>query len=197
MTISAKKNRTKARKELALSREQWVEEATRALADGGLAAVNVEALARRLGVTKGSFYWHFPNRDALLEAVLQRWEAGVATMREELFALPDPAARLRAFFERPLSQGADERQMRLEVSIASAAPHDRTVAAALQRVTQQRIEAFVEIYRALGLPAKEARAWAFFAFSTATGLFQAARVARPRKDARRFLSRILDRVLPR
>ena len=40
----------------------------------GLAAVAVEPLAARLGATKGSFYWHFRNRDAMLEAALQRWE---------------------------------------------------------------------------------------------------------------------------
>ena len=44
------------------------------IAEKGIRAVAVESLARDMGVTKGSFYWHFPNRDALLEQSLLRWE---------------------------------------------------------------------------------------------------------------------------
>jgi AcrR family transcriptional regulator len=47
------------------SREDWIRAAGRRLAQGGAAAVAVEALARDLGVTKGSFYWHFRDRAAL------------------------------------------------------------------------------------------------------------------------------------
>jgi AcrR family transcriptional regulator len=57
-----------------LSASDWTAAALDALAAGGLAAVAVEPLATRLGTTKGSFYWHFTNRDALLRAVLERWE---------------------------------------------------------------------------------------------------------------------------
>src|SRR3546814_1862651 len=57
-----------------LTADCWAEAALDAIAGGGLDAVAVEPLARRLGVTKGSFYWHFANRDALLRAALQRWE---------------------------------------------------------------------------------------------------------------------------
>lgn len=57
----------------ALTPEDWIRAGTEALAEGGLAAVRVEALARRLGVTKGSFYWHFANRKALIEGILESW----------------------------------------------------------------------------------------------------------------------------
>jgi AcrR family transcriptional regulator len=55
-------------------REAWVEAGLRALAEGGVHAVRVEALAKALGVTKGSFYGHFADRGALLAAVLDTWE---------------------------------------------------------------------------------------------------------------------------
>src|SRR5215472_17282845 len=55
-------------------RGRWVEEGLQALADGGPAAVRVEALAKKLGVTKGGFYGYFADRDALLEAMLVAWE---------------------------------------------------------------------------------------------------------------------------
>jgi AcrR family transcriptional regulator len=55
-------------------RSAWTEAGLRALAGGGPDAVRVEALARALGVTKGSFYWHFDNRHALLDDILDAWE---------------------------------------------------------------------------------------------------------------------------
>ena len=79
-----------------LSAEDWALAALDVIAEQGLAAVAVEPLARRLGVTKGSFYWHFPSREALLVAALERWEQ---VEQEEVFgqleAIPDPAQRLR------------------------------------------------------------------------------------------------------
>src|SRR5689334_11922394 len=57
-----------------LTAEDWADAALDALATGGLEAVAVEALARRLKVTKGSFYWHFGNRDELIKAALEAWE---------------------------------------------------------------------------------------------------------------------------
>ncbi|MFP5354956.1 MAG: TetR family transcriptional regulator [Gemmatimonadota bacterium] len=56
-----------------VSRDQWLEAAVAALAEGGVAAVRVEVLAARLGVTKGSFHWHFRDRAALLEGLLALW----------------------------------------------------------------------------------------------------------------------------
>ena len=58
-----------------LSADDWALGALDVIAEQGLAAVAVEPLARRLGVTKGSFYWHFPSREALLVAALDLWEA--------------------------------------------------------------------------------------------------------------------------
>lgn len=58
-----------------LHREDWLLAARRVLLREGPAGVRVERLARELGVTKGSYYWHFRNRQALLEALLAEWEA--------------------------------------------------------------------------------------------------------------------------
>src|SRR5215204_102244 len=52
----------------------WIDQGLRALAAGGPGAVRIEPLARALGVTKGGFYWHFDDRRALLEEILERWE---------------------------------------------------------------------------------------------------------------------------
>src|ERR671918_1162056 len=55
-------------------RTSWIEEGLRALGAGGPDSVRVELLAQALGVTKGGFYWHFEDRRALLEEMLDAWE---------------------------------------------------------------------------------------------------------------------------
>ncbi len=57
-----------------LSISEWLRAARSALLNRGLGSVSIERLARELGVTKGSFYWHFKDRAALLEALLKEWE---------------------------------------------------------------------------------------------------------------------------
>jgi AcrR family transcriptional regulator len=56
------------------SKDDWLNAARLALLRGGIGAVRVETLAQQLGVTKGSFYWHFANRSALTDALLSEWE---------------------------------------------------------------------------------------------------------------------------
>src|SRR5687768_15861387 len=83
-----------------LTPHDWARAALEAMAEGGLAAVAVEPLAVRLGATKGSFYWHFRDRAALVDAALLLWEiedteAVIAALDE----LPDPMERMRTLFE--------------------------------------------------------------------------------------------------
>ena len=89
-----------------LSADDWAVAALGALAGGGLSAVAVEPLAARLGATKGSFYWHFAGREALVAATLERWER---TATEDVIAAigvePDLAARLRLLMSHALDGG--------------------------------------------------------------------------------------------
>lgn len=57
-----------------LSREHWIEVARRTLVRGGVAAIKVDQLARKLRVTRGSFYWHFKDRNDLLRSLLLSWK---------------------------------------------------------------------------------------------------------------------------
>ena len=96
MTEAAIRNERNAR----LSAEDWAQAALDQIAEQGVASVAVEPLARRLGVTKGSFYWHFPSREALLVAALERWEkVEQETVFGSLEPIPDPRERLRELFQ--------------------------------------------------------------------------------------------------
>src|SRR5437660_5551983 len=79
-----------------LTPDDWAEAALAAIARGGVDAVAVETVAAELGATKGSFYWHFKNRDALIQAALDLWEQrGTEAVIEEFEREPDPATRLK------------------------------------------------------------------------------------------------------
>jgi AcrR family transcriptional regulator len=150
-----------------LTRDDWIAAALAAIADGGLAAVGVEPLAARLGATKGSFYWHFENRDALLEAAIGRWEKETTT---------DVAAEIATGRDAPASQFR-----RLVVSVIERAELDRVgpallasaahpaVAPALERVTTARLDLIATVLRRLGFPAAQAHRRALLAYSAYLG----------------------------
>jgi len=150
-----------------LTRDDWIAAALGAMADGGLAAVAVEPLAARLGATKGSFYWHFENRDALLEAAIGRWEKDTTTdVVAEISAASDaPASQFRR-----LVTGVIERaeQDRVGPALLASAAHP-AVAPALQRVTAARLNLIATVFGRLGFPQAEARRRALLAYSAYLG----------------------------
>ena len=90
---------------MALSREDWTTAALDALAEVGLSAVAIDPLARRLGATKGFFYWHFTSRDELIAATLELWERrDTLDLVAALEAIPDPQERLVALARRPTAR---------------------------------------------------------------------------------------------
>src|SRR5207247_8518187 len=76
----------------------WEEAALRAVAASGLDALSIPDLARSLGLTKGSFYWHFDSLKALVDAALKRWEAMDGEALDEVRPIEAPRARLEALF---------------------------------------------------------------------------------------------------
>ena len=115
---------------------EWVTVAATALATGGPDAVRIEALARSLGVTKGGFYWHFADRKALLDAVLDHWES---SSLDEVIALvetegDDPRARLRRLFA--LASSSELR--RLDLAVRIWAREDEALARRLHAVDEGR-----------------------------------------------------------
>jgi len=149
-----------------LTAEDWAEAALDAMAAGGLDAVAVEPLARRLNVTKGSFYWHFPNREALLRAALALWERretlDVVTGLEDE---PDPQERIFKVFRRANSS---YKAGRLYLALA-AASDDPLVGEVVRRASAQRLAYLEECYRALGMSDADAQLWSTFAYATFIG----------------------------
>ena len=148
------------------TREDWTRAALRAMAEGGISAVRVDALARHLGVTRGSFYWHFTDRNELLKTALEHWEREfTAQVIEELAGIDDPAERLERLIR---SAFGDELVPGLQPAIMADA--DRPVVMpVLRRVTAQRIDFIAVIYRDLGLAPADARRRAVLAYAAYLG----------------------------
>ena len=181
-----------------LTAEAWADAALDAMASGGLDAVAVEPLARRLNVTKGSFYWHFPNRDALLKAALDRWERHeTVDIIEGLEDEPDPYARIVNLFKRA---NASYQSGRLYLALA-AATDDVRVNEVVQRVSARRLAYLEKCYRALGMDASEAPLWATFAYATFIGNQQVHRDTPAKFPAgpkfREYFKLMLKTLIPR
>jgi AcrR family transcriptional regulator len=192
--------RESTRPKARLGRDDWIRAALDAIAAGGLAAVAVEPLARSLGVTKGSFYAHFSNRDELIEAALKAWEHSHAEEQVEQFrAIDDPAERLAAVLRvaTEFSQsGAPSVHGRLMGELG-----DPRVRSAVSRVNAARLDRLSETYRELGVTERTARDRARIAYATYLGLLQMAREApgnRMKKpELERFLAELRQLLIDR
>jgi AcrR family transcriptional regulator len=158
-----------------LTRDDWTSAALRAVAEGGLAALAIEPLAVRLGATKGSAYWHFPSRDALLEATLERWEREHTEAVIELVeaAGPEPVDRLRRLLAAGLTA---EHPAQVELALLSSTD-DPLVATAVKRVTERRLRFLASLFGELGFTPAQARRRALLACSIYLGQAQLVRSA--------------------
>lgn len=194
-----------------LTRQDWILAALEAMAARGLSGIAVEPLAKQLGATKGSFYWHFRDRADLVTSALESWEkASTDAIIEALRPQADGRARLRQllealFLDRPLHggaapQGGEVGSRHFDISIALNAEHEsETVAEVVARVTDRRV-AYVagELVR-LGIPEEEARHRSLLAYTAYLGhaaLSRSAPRTIPEGDAgERFVDSVLNLLL--
>ncbi|WP_199487870.1 TetR/AcrR family transcriptional regulator [Actinomadura spongiicola] len=149
-------------------RDRWVEEGLRALAEGGPDAVRVEALAKRLGVTKGGFYGYFADREALLEAMLDAWEREstddvIDRARRET---DDPKAMARLAGALTFS---GDRLLPIDLAVRDWARRDEAVAERLRRVDNRRMDLLREVIGGLCADPDEVEARSLLAFCAAIG----------------------------
>ncbi|HEX9518558.1 MAG TPA: TetR/AcrR family transcriptional regulator [Streptosporangiaceae bacterium] len=134
-------------RERRLSPDDWARAALGAIARGGVGAVAVETVAAELGATKGSFYWHFKNRDALIQTALDRWEhVGTEAVIGELEREPDPVRRLKKVLAAAFKLGPADRA---EIALLANPDHPAAVRA-VRRVAERRITYISQQLEALG-----------------------------------------------
>ena len=150
----------------ALERKHWISAGIQTLASQGVAAVRIELLAKDLQVTKGSFYWHFADRQELLNAVLAEWRRSTLTaVVESIWGKPaDAYQKLDRLWRICFSGRIDNPGGPLEAALRQWSIADPKVADLIAEVDSERI-AFVErIYRELPVDDPAGHARLFYAF---------------------------------
>ncbi len=147
-----------------LTRENWIDFALQRLTEEGIDKVTITGLARELSVTKGSFYWHFKDRDDLLQAMLTRWEqTGSKLVFGEVERVGgDAVRRLKHLSDIVIRRYGD--QLNLELALRDWGRKDLKIANILRQEDEKRIDyisgLFVEIYG--DVKVAEAKAWLLF-----------------------------------
>jgi AcrR family transcriptional regulator len=151
-----------------LSAKDWLDQGLRTLATRGFTALKAEPLAKAMGVSRGSFYWHFADIGAFRSAILKHWrEVAAEQIIANLEAASDHDDPLRLLLRQAF--GA---RLSLEKAVRTWATVDPAARAAVQAIDRRRLD-YVErlLRRASGLSPGTARAraqilyWAFLGFA--------------------------------
>jgi AcrR family transcriptional regulator len=174
-------------------RRSWIEEGLRALAGGGPDAVRIEPMAQALGVTRGGFYWHFDDRRALLEEILDAWER---TSVDEVIERVereggDAGARLRRLSA--LAASSDE-PLLIDLAVRDWARREQPVADRLRRVDNRRMDYVRSLFGAF-CPDEadvEARCLVFYSLWIGNHFIAADHGSRTRADVLKLALRQLE-----
>ena len=136
-----------------VSKEQWLAKALEALESSGIEAVKIERLAKGLGISRSGFYWHFKNRQDLLENLLDFWISeytGAVTDNPDVSKL-DPKKRLYATME----MIRDKRLTKYDLAMTSWAKLDSQVYKVVKKVVKMRLDYLRVIFAELGFEGDE------------------------------------------
>lgn len=142
-----------------LTPEHWIEAATNLLVDGGVDLVRVDVLAKQMGVTRGSFYWHFKDRGELLQRVLQAWRDAATEQVTRRFsdAAADPSELIHDILSLPFRGRSALRAARIELAIRDWARRDPMARQAVDQADATRVSYIAQCFSALGFSIPEAR----------------------------------------
>ncbi len=148
MAVRSKKKR--------LSRDDWMRAALETMSARGVQEVKISVLATELGVTTGSFYWHFEGRQDLLDSLLEWWEsemtdAAIAAAQE--FAGP-PEERIRFL----MRQVMGDKLARYDIAVCHWALSDRRASRTYRRALKKRLEFAAWMFSQAGFSEEQARA---------------------------------------
>lgn len=181
-----------------LSREDWLDAAFAAVVEGGFDQARVLVLADRLGVTRGSFYWHFTDHAAMIRALLERWHGHENATNARLMAIesPDPADDLARLLEAALAHaGTDLENMRFELALRGLGRRDAEVAALLAEVDRQRMNLFEHKFMRLTADAQTAGDLAALFYLAIVGSYQALSRPNSPSSTKAYLMGVIKRYV--
>ncbi|QQN64453.1 TetR/AcrR family transcriptional regulator [Bradyrhizobium diazoefficiens] len=148
-----------------LSADDWISQGIKALTKNGFTALKADPLAKAIGVSRGSFYWHFADLGAFHAAVLKRWREIAA---EEIIAgiEADSNEPLKTLLRRTFGARLD-----LERAVRNWAAFDPAAQAAVRAIDRRRLDYIEALLARRGLSAATAQAraqilyWTFLGFA--------------------------------
>ena len=146
------------KKKTNLTRDDWLEVALESMLEGGVDVVKVLPLSKKLKVTRGSFYWHFKDRDELLASMLDFWEREmVLTVINRVGAFVSTGGHngKEALYELMrviTSEGLD----RHDHAVRAWALYDDKAAAVLKRVDKKRLDFIKKLFLQSGFTDEQA-----------------------------------------
>jgi AcrR family transcriptional regulator len=150
-----------------LSTQDWLDLGLKTLATQGFSALKAEPLAKAMGVSRGSFYWHFADIGAFHAAILKAWrEVAAEAIIAQVEAAPADDDHLTVLLQRVFSE-----KLSLERAVRSWAAFDAAARAAVQAIDRRRLEYVGSLIRARGVADEIAQAraqilyWAFLGYA--------------------------------
>jgi AcrR family transcriptional regulator len=181
-----------------LTPKDWVDAATELLVRKSVDAVNVDALAKTLGVTRGSFYWHFADREALLTEMLERWRDDATQQVIDRFEREGvtPRELISELLSLPFHGQSASRASAIELAIRAWARRDDLARHAVDSVDAQRLSYIAQCFSALNFDLAEARARAFllYSYELAESLIASHGATGAREQRREQVERLLLQV---
>lgn len=148
-------------------RSTWIDAGLRALAAGGPDGVRIELLAQELGVTRGGFYWHFEDRGAFLDEMLDTWERRSTDEARERVESKGGDARDKVWRAGMLTFSRE--LLPIDLAVRDWARRDRSVAKRLRRVDNRRMEYLRSLISTFCPDADDVEARSTLAFALAIG----------------------------
>ncbi|MDP3540338.1 MAG: TetR/AcrR family transcriptional regulator [Azonexus sp.] len=154
-----------------LDPERWIEAAIEVLARDGVSGLRVELLAKRCGVTKGSFYWHFKDRQALIDAVLEFWKEGrIRDIEKTTAVLPGKERDQLHYLIEVYGASRNRKGMAIELAVRDWARHDAQAAAIVESVDLYRLECTQKLFVTAGMSDAEAKSRSLLLYACVFGL---------------------------
>jgi len=137
-----------------LAREDWLLQGIETLRGGGIDEVRVEPMARKLGVTKGSFYWHFKDRGEFLDGLLEYWETEMTDKIRGHVAHAEgqPQRQLLALLEHIVNEEIN----RYDAAVRAWALYDERAAKVVRRVDERRLAYVRQLFLDMGFSPEQA-----------------------------------------
>jgi len=170
--------------------DDWLRAAQNRLSEHGIESVRIEVLARDLGVSKGSFYWHFRDRGELLDRLLAQWEDA-----ETDWLNADGGAGAATRWAKFIARTADPERMRLEVALRAWARGDERVAARIAAVEKRKSRLIADVMCEIGFAEAAAGSWSELVLLISLGWLDRATRDRQFELAGRSLGELLSEFI--